>query len=138
MPQSKSQSFFDNYAVTSMQADAEALAKCYGDEFLVSGRDGTATFSNDETFLVWLRGVFDRNRQVGMQSLDVASLVEAVIEDHHAFATVEWAATFTKTGDEQIRFKISYLLRLTEQGPLILAYVTHEDEQELMEAKGLV
>lgn len=138
MPEFSSKSFFDGYAVASRQADAQALAKCYADDFLVSGREGSATFRNDETFLVWLRGVFDRNRQVGMQSLDVASLDEALLDEHHAFVTVEWATTFAKTGDERIRFKISYLLRLSSQGPLILAYVTHEDEQEVMKAKGLI
>lgn len=73
-----------------------------------------------------------------MRPLDVASLEATSIDDHHALVTFTWSTTFEKTGEEQIRFDISCLLRLTEMGPLILAYVTHEGEQEVMEAKGLI
>lgn len=37
-----------------------------------------------------------------------------------------------------MRFEISYLLRSAEGGLRILAYVTHQDEQEMMKAEGLI
>ena len=131
-------SFFEGYAVASMGGETQAVANHYAPTFIVSGRDGSAAFQNNEELLDWLNSVVERNRDVGMQSLEVASLRDTPVGDHHALVTVQWATTFEKTGDERIRFEISYLLRLTEDGPLILAYVSHEDEQELMKGKGLI
>lgn len=131
-------SFFDGYAAASMRADAQAIAARYAGAFLVSGPEGSATFENDERFLVWLGSVFDRNRELGMTSLRVSSLHSEPVGEHHLFATVEWVTTFEKTGSEAIRFEISYLLKRADAGLLILAYVTHEDEQALMKAKGLI
>lgn len=130
--------FFEGYAAASMGGDTQAVADHYASTFIVSGREGSASFQNDKDLLDWLNSVLERNREVGMQSLEVSSLRDTPLGDHHALVTVQWATTFEKTGDERIRFAISYLLRLTEKGPLILAYVSHEEEQELMKAKGLV
>ena len=131
------ESFFEGYAAASLRGDAKVVADHYAGEFIVSGRERSAAYRKDESFLAWLRGVFERNRAIGMASLEVASIHEHRIDDHHAVVTVEWSATFEKTGEERIHFSISYLLRLAERMPLILAYVTHEDEGELMKAKGL-
>lgn len=54
---------FDEYAAASTRADTQAIAARYADAFVVSGRAGSAAFENDERFLVWLRSVFDRNRE---------------------------------------------------------------------------
>src|SRR5690606_18469461 len=101
--------FFDGYAAASMRADAGAIAALYAGDFIVSSREGSAAFKNDEAFLVWLKSVFDRNAGLGMTSLRVASVDATPISDHHAFATVQWVTTFEKTGSEEIRFEISYL-----------------------------
>ncbi len=130
--------FFEGYARASMASNSQALASHYADDFIVSSREGSGAFKNDERFLSWLRGVFDFNRRVGMQSLEVASLDETPISDHHALVTVEWATTFKKSGDERICFEISYLVRLAANQPRILAYVSHEDQEEAMKSKGLI
>lgn len=36
------------------------------------------------------------------------------------------------------RFLISYLIRLTEDRPLILAYVSHEDQEAVMQRDGVI
>ena len=131
-------SFFDRYARASVGSDSQALAKHYASEFIVSSREGSAAFKNDEKFLTWLRSVFDFNRKAGMQSLKVATLRDTAIGDAHALVTVEWATTFQKTGAERICFEISYLVRLAEDRPLILAYVPHENQEQMMKARGLI
>src|SRR5690606_22490166 len=98
--------FFEEYAAASMGADAKAIARRYAPDFIVSGRDGSAAFKNDERFLAWLESVFARNREVGMTSLEVASVHSTPLGDDHALVTVEWVTTFEKTGAEEIRFHI--------------------------------
>jgi hypothetical protein len=130
--------FFEAYSEASMSSDAAVLANHYADAFLASGPTGSAAFKNDEQFLSWLRQVHEFNQHVGMRSLEVVSVDGTPIGDHHAFATVEWGARFEKTGDERICFEISYLLRFSEEEPLILAYVSHQDQEEVMKAHGVV
>lgn len=114
------------------------LASRYAEAFVVSAPSGCASFKNDEHFLVYLAQVFDYNQNAGMRSLEVVAIDDVPVGDHHAFATVEWGARFQKTGHELIRFKISYLLNSSGDSPRILAYVSHEDQEEVMRAQGLI
>jgi len=54
-------SFFEGYAIASLDSDPEALADWYTDDFIVAGPAGTAVFSNDEKFRIWLRQVREFN-----------------------------------------------------------------------------
>ena len=130
--------FFEGYSEASMSSNSAVLASYYADAFIASGSTGSAAFENDEQFLAWLGQVFEFNQSVGMRSLEVVSIHETPISDHHAFATVEWGAKFEKTGDERICFEISYLLRFSEGKPLILAYISHEDQEATMKAWGII
>lgn len=51
---------------------------------------------------------------------------------NHCLVEVEWAALF---GEREVVFSISYLLE--KNGPRILAYVSHEDQEDKMRAEGL-
>lgn len=130
--------FFEAYSEASMNPDPAILASHYADAFMAAGPMGSAAFKNDKQFLAWLSQVHEFNQQVGMQRPEIVSIRETPIGDHHAFATVEWSAKFEKTGDERICFEISYLLRILEGKPLILAYVTHKDQEDVMKARGVI
>jgi hypothetical protein len=129
---------FAKYARASLDPDPDALAGMYADAFSAAGPTGSAVFKNDEDFRTWLRQVHEFNKQSGMQSLEVVSVRQVPIKDHHTLATVEWGARFSKTGEELIRFEISYLVRLLGDRPAILAYVSHDDQEEVMKARGLI
>ena len=131
-------SFFEAYAEAAVNSDPTALAGLYAEDFIASGPAGSAVFKNDEQFLAWLSQVHEFNRQVGIRSLEVGSIHVTPIGDHHAFATVEWCARFEKTGDESICFEISYLVRFSEGKTLILGYISHEDQEEVMTARGII
>jgi len=131
------QSFFKSYAEASV-GDPTALASRYADAFLVSGPSGSGTFRNDDSFTAWLTEVHQFNLGAGMKSMEVVSIEDLALGDNHAFAIVEWGARFEKTGDELIRFRISYLLQSSDRSPLIIAYVSHEDQEELMRSRGLI
>lgn len=138
MDQNELQDFFRRYAEASQGDAPERIAAMYDAAFLAAGPKGSAPFSNDDSFLDWLRQVRDFNRSSGMTSMRVAGLETTPIGDAFVMAHVEWAARFRQTGDEDIRFTIAYILRLSGDSPKIVAYLSLEDQQEVMQARGLL
>lgn len=130
--------FFRRYALVSLGPEPEKLAGVYDASFLAAGPKGGAAFRNDEAFLAWLREVRAFNLKSGMTSMEAGGIEETPVGGGYTLVTVEWAATFRRTADAPIRFRISYLLRLTEEGPRIAAYISHEDQEEVMRASGLL
>lgn len=130
--------FFRRYARTSLGPEPEKLADFYDGSFLAAGPAGGAAFKNDEAFLEWLRQVRDFNRKSGMMGMEVDEVVETPLSDAYTIATVTWAATFRKTGDERIRFRISYILRESDDALKVAAYISHEDQEAAMKTYGLL
>jgi hypothetical protein len=52
--------------------------------------------------------------------------------------TVEWSATYLRSGDTPIPFSISYFLRQADDSWKVAGYVSHEDQEDVMRAHGLV
>lgn len=130
--------FFNDYATTSFGPEPEKLAAFYGDGFLVAAPQGSATFKNDEQFLAWLRQVHEFNQATGMTSMKVFAIEEHRLSDLFTVATVEWGATFQKTRDDLITFKISYILQGQGGTFKVLGYLSHEDQMAAMQAHGLL
>lgn len=132
------EAWFREYARISLGPEPEALAERYADSFLAAAPAGSAAFQNNAEFVQWLRQVHDFNEQSGMQSMDVVAVDEMPLGVHFTMATVEWEAQFQKTGDLPIRFKISYVLTVDDGSYRIIAYISHEDQEEAMKAHGLL
>ena len=130
--------FFRRYAIVSLGPEPEKLADFYDTSFLAAGPKGGAAFRNDDAFLKWLRGVHEFNAKSGMTSMSVGSIEETSVSADYTLVTVEWAATFERTGETPLRFKISYLLRESAGLWKVAAYISHEDQEEAMRAHGLV
>lgn len=130
------QSFFERYARTSLSGTAEEMAALYAEGFVAAGPKGAFGGLNDEKFRDWLEEVRRGNEERGMQSLRPLQVrEESSVGPHHRLVSVRWATQFAATGECSIEFTISYLLHL--EGPRIVAYVSHEDEGERVEAEGL-
>ena len=131
--------FFTRYAEAMRAADVSTIASMYAKSFLVAGPKGSATFENDEKFIEWLKSVDNFNKKTGMKNHRVVGVEkETRLSAAHTQATVEWGTTFEKTGNREIRFKITYLLEDLGEGPKILAYVSEEDQEEAMAKEGLL
>lgn len=137
-PDAALETYFRGYAAAATGADPTAPASFYAEQFIAAGPRGSAVFGNDEGFLDWLKQVHRFNRETGMEGLEVVSVRRAALGEAYTLATVEWGARFHKTGDELIRFEISYLLHAAEGPNRILAFVSHEDQEEAMRARGLL
>jgi hypothetical protein len=129
--------YFERYARVALGPEPEQLADFYDTSFLAAGPQGGAAFKNDESFLAWLREVHAFNARTGMTSMTVAEVSEVPIGGGYTLVAVTWAATFEKTGAAPIRFTISYLLRESGSRPKVAAYISHEDQAEVMAAHGV-
>lgn len=132
------QEFFRRYASFALDEDPTKLAEFYDASFLAAGPRGGAAFKNDEAFLAWLRELHAFNVKVGMTSMTVEEVCEVPVGAGYTLATVTWGAAFQRTGPIPIRFKISYLLRESEAHPKVAANISHEDQEEVMRARGLL
>jgi hypothetical protein len=128
--------FFDDYARRS-QTDPRRLAELYAPGFIAGGPKGSAIFTNDDSFRDWLHNLSAFNQQRGLQSMQVTSVETRDLSRTHAVATVTWEAHFSKTGDQAVRFDITYLMEDLGPGPHIRAYISHTDEEEEMKRLGL-
>jgi hypothetical protein len=129
---------FRRYATASLGQEPERLAAFYDQSFLAAGPLGAAAFTNDDDFLNWLKQVREFNLKAGMTSLGVVATRDISISKEYVLITVRWDARFLQTGDEQIEFEISYILRLAADGPRIAAYISHEDQEAVMRSRGLI
>jgi len=130
--------FFSRYAELSLGPRPEELAGLYAPTFIVGGPQGSRAFTNDVSFIEWLRQVASFNRQHGMRGLTVMSIRDVTLSPLHTLATVTWGARFEKTGDRVIEFDISYLLEKAEDEWRILSYVSCSDQKAAMEKEGLL
>jgi hypothetical protein len=130
--------YFRRYATVSLGPEPEKLAQFYDQSFLVAGPKGGAAFPNDAAFLDWLRQVKDYNVGTGMTSIAAEAVDQIQVSADYTLVAVRWAATFQKSGDVPIRFSISYLLRGSESGYKIAAYISHEDQEDVMRAHGVL
>lgn len=131
------EAFFRRYANASTSDTPEDLARFYDESFLAAAPAGAAAFKNDDGFLEWLRQVHAFNQQTGLTAIEVEGVSNRPLGDHYVMADVEWSATY-RAAPAPIRFTISYLLRLTEGGPMVVAYVSHDDQDAVMREHGLL
>ena len=131
-------SFFERYAQISTGPRPEDLAPLSTPTFIVGGPKGSQAFSNDASFLTWLRQVADGTRAAGLRSMRPLEVSGRDLSAIHTLATVRWGAQFAKTGDRVIAFTIAYLLERRNDAWPILAYLSEEDQEDAMKREGLM
>jgi hypothetical protein len=131
-------SFFERYAHISTGPRPEDLAPFYAPTFIVGGPKGSQAFTNDASFLAWLRQVADGTRAAGLRSMRPLAASGQALSAIHTLATVRWGAQFARTGERVIAFTIAYLLERHDDAWLILAYLSEEDQEDAMKREGLM
>ncbi|GEK79753.1 hypothetical protein [Agrococcus baldri] len=130
--------FFDEYARAAREADADATVRAYASATIESGASGVVAAQVDEAY----------REAVAAHSGGLASLglldSEAVVEEVAPFAPdhwrvrVRWTMAFEREGRRiESSFEITYLLRDVD-GLEIVLYVSHEDQQAVMERDGIL
>lgn len=132
------QKFFSEYAVASLPGKASTVARFYAKNFMAASKNGSVAFTNDQKFIEWLNGVFEFNKRVGLQKMEVKNVESISIGKYFVKATVTWVLIFAKKPEEEIVFDLHYILNRVEEGFEIVLYISDEDQEELMKTKGLL
>ena len=129
--------FFTAYAEAGNNPDVEVIAGFYAKDFIIASPKGSGSYKNDAQFREWLKQVQAFNKEAGMESMKVKAAKEIAICEEYTMVKVTWSATFRKMPDEPAVFDISYIVQ-TGDCPKILMYISHEDQEAVMQEKGLM
>ena len=133
------EAFFRDYAAASFASEPERIAEFYAGSFIAAGPAGSAVFKNDDRFIEWLSQLRQFNQHSGMTAMEVVSVEQVkALSERHLLSSVEWGARFKKTGEQLIKFRISYLVERVEETWKILVYVSEKDQEEEMRRLGLL
>lgn len=137
--------FFESYAAQFARAladppevDVEATASAFADCFVESGPRGVHCGRNDETFRAAIPQGYAFYRQIGIRDMAVATLAPSQLDTRHWGVRVGWSAAYDqgkRVGT--VEFEVLYLVRMTDAGPRIFAYITG-DEEEALRRLGLI
>lgn len=130
--------FFTAYARASLDNNAGAISKCYAENFIAAGPAGSMCYKNDEKFLAWLENMFQVNRKIGMQDMQLINVTTSPIGEYYTSALVRWGATYLKDLNNLIEFEITYILQHLNNNYKIIMYITHENEEEVLKEKGII
>lgn len=129
--------WFEGYANDWQAGELEGVAARYSPVFLVSKPGKSAVYQNEGRFLRWLERVRGFHLESGLERVEVVTIREETLGDHHDLVTVTWAVRFQRTAALRIQFEISYLL-LRGAEPHILTIVSHGDQRAAMSRYGLL
>src|SRR5688572_27362176 len=95
------EAFFEKYARASLSGKSDEIAACYASNFMVATKNESATFKNDGEFIEWLNQVFDFNKKVGLQKMEVRNIISNPIGKYFLKASVTWGATFLQSPKQE-------------------------------------
>lgn len=134
------QAFFERYEQGANTFDADLVRSQFTDCFLGGDPNGVRCVHNDETFA---KAIPERKaffEQIGFRSATVLNVTPTPLDERYTMVRVHWQMVFEKNAGhpQTFRFHITYFLFDDGQGPKVVFYVSHEDEQKVMREAGLL
>ncbi|MCC2642244.1 MAG: hypothetical protein K0S45_2657 [Nitrospira sp.] len=136
----KIEQFFTSYEEGANSFDTDLVTSHFTASFMGGDPNGVVCIRNDETF----RKAIPRRRaffqQIGFRSAEILSVAETPLDERYTMAKVHWHMLFEKQGENPLDFKffITYFLFDEGSGPKITFYISHDDEQKVMQEAGLI
>ncbi len=136
----KIQAYFARYEEGANTFDPELMGSLYMSEFLAGDPNGVSCGRNDEKLrasIVQRKAFFE---QIGFRRAQVLGVDATPLDDKYTMAKVHWQMTFEKEPGHPLdfRFFITYFLFDAGAGPKAAFWISHEDEQKVMRAAGLI
>lgn len=126
---------FEDYGKSFDAPALRRVAQLYAEQFIAAGPTGSVVQTR-EAFISGADEAAAHFRSVGQQSAAILDARETWYGERHVMVTIHWGARF-KSLVEPVEFDVSYLVQLTDEAASIIAFISHEDEQELLEKLGL-
>ena len=97
---------FDRYenqtnAALSGSPDIKAISDLYDDAFVGASPEGVKAGKKDDEFEKAIAAGFARNREIGAQRMVIRAVQVEAIDAFHAFARVDWRATYNADGAQK-------------------------------------
>ena len=128
---------FKQYETAFNKLDLKTISGYYADTFISAGPKGVIAQSKKE-FEEKAEEAVDFYRSVGHKSARIISKRIMPLCDKYSMVVVRWGVTFEKTGSKIIEFDISYIVYEAEDNPMVILFISHEDEKEAMKKLGLL
>ena len=126
---------FADYGKSFSALALQDTAQLYADDFIAAGPKGIIS-QKREVFLKNAGKAAEFYRSVGQKSAKALSMKETWFGEDYVMVTIHWGVTF-ETLDKPVEFDVSYLVQLTGETPKIILFISHEDEEEMMQELGL-
>jgi hypothetical protein len=136
----KIEKFFERYEEGANSFDPDLVTSQFTDTFLGGDPNQVMAFENDEKFR---QAIVEREkmfRKIGFQSAKVLDVEETQLDERYTMAKVHWKMVFEKEPGkpQEFLFFITYFLFNPGTGPKVAFYISHDDEQKVMQEAGLI
>ena len=128
---------FKQYETAFNELDLKTISGYYSDTFISAGPKGIIAQSKKE-FGEKAEQAVDFYRRVGRKSARIISKRIMPLCDKFSMVVVRWGVTFEKTGTKIMEFDMSYIVYEAEDNPMVILFISHEDEEEAMTKLGLI
>lgn len=128
---------FKQYETAFNELNLKTISGYYADTFISAGPKGIIAQSKKE-FEEKAEQAVDFYRRVGHKSARIISKRIMPLCDKYSMVVVRWGVTFEKTGSKIIEFDMSYIVYEAEGNPIVILFISHEDEEETMKKLGLL
>jgi hypothetical protein len=136
----KIEQFFARYEEGANSFDPDLVTSEFAAWFMAADPNGVVCAQNDEAFR---KAIPERQaffQQIGFRSAKILSVAETPLDERYTMAKVHWHMVFEKQPGHPLDFKffITYFLFDPGSGPKIVFYISHDDEQKVMQEAGLI
>ena len=107
---------------------------------MAGGPNGVSCGKNDESLRQAIAQRHAFFQEIGFKHARVLNVEETQIDDHYTMAKVHWHMTFENQPGHLLDFKffVTYFLFDSGAGPRVAFWISHEDEQKVMQEAGLI
>jgi hypothetical protein len=136
----KIEHFFARYEEGANSFDPDLVCSQYTAEFMGAGPNGVMCGRNDEGLR---KATVQRHtffQQIGFKRAKILSVEETPLDDRYTMAKVHWHMTVEKQIGHELDFKffLTYFLFDAGFGPRVAFWISHDDEQKIMQDAGLI
>lgn len=133
------QSFFKEYEEGANTFDVAINQKERAETWLVADPHGVYVGHNDDAFPEKLQKRHQQLRAMGYQSARITSLQELKLDNYYSVVKTAWRQEYQKDGTTiEVDITVDYIVRIEDDKTVkIICSIAHEDEEKLLEAKGL-
>ena len=139
-PMSEIEKFFQRYEEGANTFEPRLVVSQFAPSFMSADPKGAECLRNDTKFR---KAIPEREalfRKIGFRSAKILELSETPLDDRYVMAQVKWHMVFEKDVGKPLDFQfyITYFLYDKGDGPKVVFYISHDDEEKVMQDAGLI